>query len=93
MWFEQGKKWEFDDVKTESGNRSFTLPASFMAWLKEHRQAQLERRMRLGQDWYDYDLVFANEVGEPLTSSYIAIFGERSSGKLGCRKSERRCAI
>jgi integrase len=37
-----------------------------MSWLKEHRQAQLEQRMRLGRDWTDYDLVFPNEVGEPL---------------------------
>lgn len=68
VWL-HGAKWAFDDVKTESGYRSFTLPASFMAWLKEHRQAQLERRLRIGRDWYDYDLVFTNEVGEPLTPS------------------------
>ena len=68
VWL-NGNKWEFDDTKTEDSNRSFTLPASFMAWLKEHRQAQLERRMRLGRDWCDYDLVFTNEVGEPLTRS------------------------
>src|SRR5262245_20254516 len=66
---DNGKSWEFDDTKTESGNRSFTMPASFMARLKEHRQAQLEQRMRIGRDWYDYDLVFPNEVGEPLTRS------------------------
>jgi integrase len=66
---DNGKSWEFDDTKTESGNRSFTMPASFMAWLKEHRQAQLEQRMRLGRDWYDYDLVFTDDVGEPLSRS------------------------
>ena len=66
---DNGKSWEFDDTKTEAGNRSFTLPVSFMAWLKEHRQAQLEQRMRIGRDWYNYDLVFTNEVGEPLTRS------------------------
>jgi integrase len=82
-WLEHGKKWEFDDVKTESGNRSFTLPASFMAWLKEHRSAQLERRMRLGCDWYDYDLVFANEVGEPLTPSTYRCLWKRILTKAG----------
>ena len=45
---DNGKSWEFDDTKTEAGNRSFTLPVSFMAWLKEHRQAQLEQRIRMG---------------------------------------------
>ncbi len=62
-------KWEFGDMKTEDSVRSFTLPASFMAQLKEHRTAQLEQRMRIGHDWYDYDLVFTNEVGEPLAPS------------------------
>jgi integrase len=68
VWL-HGAKWVFDDVKTENGKRSFTLPASFMAWLKEHRQAQLKQKMRLGRDWYDYDLVFCDEVGAPLTPS------------------------
>ena len=55
--------------------RSFTLPASFMAWLKEHRQAQLEQRTRLGRDWADYDLVFSNEVGDPLQpNAYRALW-------------------
>src|SRR5262249_36638868 len=59
-------RWEFDTTKTDAGIKSFTLPASFMSWLKEHRQSQLEQRMRLGRDWADYDLVFPNEVGEPI---------------------------
>jgi len=80
---DNGKSWEFDDTKTESGNRSFTLPASFMAWLKEHRQAQLEQRMRLGRDWYDYDLVFPNEVGEPLTRSAYKYLWVRILKKAG----------
>jgi integrase len=79
----RGNKWEFDATKTESGERTFTLPASYMAWLKEHRQAQLERRMRLGRDWYDYDLVFPNEVGEPLTPSAVRCLWKRIIGKAG----------
>ena len=68
-------RWEFDTTKTDAGIRSFTLPASFMAWLKEHRQAQLEQRMRLGRDWADYDHVFPNEVGEPIQpNAYRALW-------------------
>jgi integrase len=63
----KGGAWEFDEPKTDAGVRSFTMPASFMAWLKEHRTSQLEQRMRLGRDWADYDLVFSNDVGEPMT--------------------------
>jgi integrase len=78
-----GGKWLFGTPKTRSGERSFTLPASFMAWLKEHRQAQLQQRMRLGRDWYDYDLVFPNEVGEPLTPSAYQWLWKRILGKAG----------
>jgi integrase len=60
---------EFNEPKTEAGVRSFTLPASFMVWLKEHRTAQLEQRMRIGSDWGDNDLVFPDEVGEPITTA------------------------
>ena len=49
----KGGAWEFNEPKTEAGVRSFTLPASFMAWLKERRQTQLEQRMRFGRDWAD----------------------------------------
>jgi integrase len=80
VWL-QGNKWEFGDLKTEDSNRSFTLPASFMAWLKEHRQAQLQQRMRIGRNWADYDLVFANEVGEPLTRSVYRHLWRRILGK------------
>jgi integrase len=71
----KGKAWEFDEPKTDAGVRSFTLPASFMSWLKEHRTAQLQQRMRIGRDWADYDLVFSDEVGEPVsTTRYTKIW-------------------
>jgi len=34
--------WKFDTVKSESGERTIKLPQSFMAWLKEHKTAQLQ---------------------------------------------------
>jgi len=75
--------WEFDTTKTDAGIRSFTLPASFMAWLKEHRQAQLEQRMRLGRDWADYDLVFPNEVGDPLQPNVYRALWKRVLTRAG----------
>jgi integrase len=78
-----GNRWEFGDMKTEGSKRSFTLPASFMAWLKEHRQAQLQERLRLGRDWADYDIVFANEVGEPLTPSAYRFLWKKILAKAG----------
>jgi integrase len=79
----RGGKWEFADPKTTDSVRSFTLPASFMAWLKEHRQNQLEQRMRLGRNWADYDLVFPNEVGEPVPDATFRGQWKRILAKAG----------
>ena len=54
-----------------------------MAWLKEHRQAQLEQRPRLGRDWADYDLVFSNEVGDPLQSNAYRALWKRVLTRAG----------
>jgi integrase len=78
-----GNKWEMSTPKTESGVRSFTLPQSFMQWLKEHRQEQLKQRLSLGRNWYDYDLVFTNEVGEPLSPSGYRFLWKKVLGKAG----------
>jgi integrase len=59
--------WEFDTVKNESGVRTIKMPQSFFAWLKEHKTAQLELRLKAGRFWQDYDLVFTNYAGEPLS--------------------------
>ncbi len=61
-----GGGWEFGTLKTTSSDRTFTLPQSFMAQLKEHKRVQLEQRLKFGQGWQDYDLVFTDEIGEPL---------------------------
>jgi len=51
--------------KTAAGRRIVSLDAGTVAALKEHRLAQNERRLLLGQ-WPEHDLVFADEIGEPL---------------------------
>ncbi|MBO0719200.1 MAG: site-specific integrase [Blastocatellia bacterium] len=61
-----GGGWQFEEPKTEAGIRSFTMPAEFMEQLRTHRTAQLEHRMKLGEDWEDHDLVFPEESGAPI---------------------------
>jgi integrase len=65
----RGGKWEFGEPKTKKGKRKFTMPASFMQWLDQHRKQQLEQRMKLGRDWANLDLIFPNEIGEPISSN------------------------
>jgi integrase len=62
-------RWEIGTPKTEAGIRTFTLPPSFMSWLKEHRQVQLQDRLKAGGYWQDHGFVFTNEIGEPLTTT------------------------
>jgi integrase len=86
-----GRVWEIGTLKTENSNRTFTMPQSFMLWLKEHRQAQLELRMSRAQFWQDYDLVFPGECGEPITSGVYYKLWKRILGKAGI--SEERAKM
>ena len=55
------------DTKTRSSRRTIPLPGSLIAALREHRRDQAERILRIGPAYArDLDLVFANEVGQPL---------------------------
>jgi integrase len=56
----------FKEPKTRHGRRSITLPATAIAVLREHRKAQQERRLQLGQGKAPADaLVFTTWDGEP----------------------------
>ncbi len=52
--------------KTKHGRRSISLPASAVTVLRDHRKAQAEQRLKLGQGKAPADsLVFATWEGEP----------------------------
>ena len=54
------------DTKTQKSRRTLRLPALAAQALREHRQQQLEDRLKAGDQWVDNDLVFASSVGTPL---------------------------
>ncbi len=54
------------EPKTASGRRTIALDPLCVQALREHRQCQNERRLLVGPDWRDHDLVFANNVGSPI---------------------------
>ena len=39
--------------------------------LKKHRVKQFEKRLQIGTNWFDRDLVFPNEWGEPLEPTRV----------------------
>jgi integrase len=57
--------------KTAKSRRTITLPGTALAALRKHRSRQLEERLRLGEVWQDYGLVFCSEVGTALRESNV----------------------
>ncbi len=47
------------------------LTAPAVEALRRHRARQLEERLSMGAAWEDNDLVFANEVGQPLDGTAV----------------------
>ena len=65
----------FVTPKTARSRRSVKLGQRAVAALRDHRLRQIEARLRLGPDWRDEDLVFANETGGKLDPSHqTAVF-------------------
>ena len=56
-------------LKTDQSRRTLALPAAVTASLREHRRAQREERLRLGEAWRDHGLVFPGADGAPCSRS------------------------
>lgn len=69
----RGGKWRFHDPKTKSGERVIKFPAETAAKLIEHRKRQLAQKFRMGKLWQDHDLVFTNDIGEPVKQDTLAV--------------------
>ena len=57
---------DFGPPKNNASRRSVPLSKTAVAALRAHRTRQSEERLRLGDLWQDYDLVFPNRVGKPM---------------------------
>lgn len=60
-----GKGMTFSSPKTKNARRRIELSDTSIEILRAHRQSQLERRLRLGPAWQDFDLVFPSNLGTP----------------------------
>lgn len=61
--------YSFVEPKTSRSRRTVVFPASTIQALREHRRRQAAERLQAGPTWEDADLVFCNEVGQPLNAS------------------------
>jgi integrase len=56
----------FGEPKTAKGRRTVPLPAQTVAALRAHRKTQAADRLKVGPDYRDQDLVFAEPDGSPV---------------------------
>jgi integrase len=55
---------DFSDLKTDRSRRQVSVDPETVALLRQHRKAQLEERLMVGDGYQDGDLVFAKPDGE-----------------------------
>lgn len=60
------------EPKTASSRRTLSVPPSVMALLKQHRAAQLENRLQVGDLWKGSDRVFCTWDGAPIHPDTIS---------------------
>ena len=58
-------------VRVYRRQRQAELSAMAVTSLRDHRRRQAKERLAAGSDWNDLDLVFANEVGNPINVSNL----------------------
>lgn len=62
----KGGGFYFSTPKTAKSNRSLTISAELIEALKVHRKEQLECKMQIRDVYRENELVFPNEIGDPL---------------------------
>jgi integrase len=55
-----------DETKTRRSRRVVGLDTATVTALKVHRRRQAKERLRAGEAWAELDLVFTNEIGDPV---------------------------
>ncbi|MGI8913342.1 MAG: tyrosine-type recombinase/integrase [Chloroflexota bacterium] len=67
----KGTEPVFGEPKTQRSRRNVTLPVEAVEVLSTYRQAQVERRLLLGPDYGQHDMVFASATGSPLIARNV----------------------
>lgn len=79
----------FVDPKTDRARRTVTLQSLDVERLKRHRAEQSQRRLALGAEWSDLDLVSDRGDGGPLDSDAYGKGFHRAAAKVGLPASVR----
>ena len=57
----------FSECKTEKSNRTLAVPDNILTCLKQVRREQMENKLFFGREYQDYDLIYCNPDGSPVT--------------------------
>jgi integrase len=77
-------EFTFTAPKTSRARRSVDLPEFVAAFLKRHHREQDQRRKWLHRDlWHDYDVVFDDGIGQPLSPWTVSADFRRVVAELG----------
>jgi len=63
--FRKGE-WRFNEPKTARSRRTIPVTKTTINALRDHKKSQSKIRIRHADVWKNHDLVFTNEIGEPL---------------------------
>jgi integrase len=69
--------------KSASGRRAVPLAPSIVELLREHRKAQNEARLALGEAWTDHDLIVEAGSGTPLDPTRLSDAFRRAARRAG----------
>jgi integrase len=58
--------WRWHQPKTLNSERAVVFHGELATRLLDHRKAQLEKKLKAGQNWQDNDLVFSDSLGAPI---------------------------
>ncbi|MEC0248904.1 site-specific integrase [Paenibacillus chitinolyticus] len=74
-----------DGTKTESGNRSISIPPVVIAELRKHRTRIIQEKWDAKESYYDLDLVVCRKNGQPVSWSNFHKFWIRQLSKTNVR--------
>ena len=91
-----GRELSFSEPKTERSLRTVPLSPALVSLLQETRREQAARRLRVGPEWRDHDLVISGVDGSPWHPDRLSLYFTRLVGRLGmtCRLHDlRHCFV
>ncbi len=66
-----GGGWEYGELKTTSSRRNLDLSPTLADILRNHKREQAKARLVMGAEWINNDLVFVNQLGNPIDPSRV----------------------